>query len=83
MARGRKPGKGIFAGGRPEGSPNKKGSLDASLPPIRCSTELEQWCQQQAQQAGKAVSTWIREVLESMYNNAHATDEEPRCVHGQ
>jgi len=63
---GRKPGKGTFAGGRPKGSPNKKGSLDASLPPVRCSVELEQWCQQQAKRQSKRVSTWIREVLESI-----------------
>ena len=77
---GRKAGKGTFAGGRPGGSPNKKGSLDASLPPIRCSKELEQWCQQEAKKTGKAVSTWLREVLESMYNQAHAADKNPLDV---
>jgi len=80
MVRGRKPGKGTFAGGRPEGSPNKKGSFDAALPPVRCSKELEQWCQREAKKTGKAVSTWLREVLESIYNKAHAADKEPRNV---
>ena len=77
---GRKPGKGTFSGGRPEGSPNKKGSFDAKLPPVRCSAELEQWVQQQAKESEMRVSAFLREILDAMYNKAHAADKEPRNV---
>ena len=37
--RGRKPGQGKFTGGRPEGSPNKKGSMEHEVY-FRCGDEL-------------------------------------------
>jgi predicted HicB family RNase H-like nuclease len=39
MSRGRKPGEGTFAGGRPKGSPNKKGSKKQEVY-FRCGDEL-------------------------------------------
>jgi hypothetical protein len=39
MARGRKPGQGKFAGGRPKGSPNKKGSKGNEVY-FRCGDKL-------------------------------------------
>ena len=65
MARGRKPGQGNFLGGRPKGSPNKKGSFEACLPPMRCSQELFNWVSQQANATDKTLSTWLRGFLEA------------------
>jgi hypothetical protein len=65
MTRGRKSGQGNFVGGRPKGSPNKKGSFGACLPPVRCSQELFNWASQQANASNKSLSTWLRDFLET------------------
>ena len=61
--RGRIAGQGKFAGGRPAGSPNKKGRFETSLPPVRCSVELKAYYQQKAQAADQDLSTYLRTVL--------------------
>ena len=61
--RGRKPGQGKFSGGRPAGSPNKKGNFETSLPPVRCSEALKAYYLQKSQEGGQGLSTYLRTVL--------------------
>lgn len=65
MKRGRKPGQGKFAGGRPKAAPNKAGSFDAKLPAIRCETALKAYYEQQAAAAGLKLSDCLRQTLEA------------------
>ena len=64
MKRGRKPGQGKFAGGRPKSAPNKAGSFDAKLPAIRVDGALKKYYEQQAEAAGVKLSDCLRQTLE-------------------
>mgnify|MGYP003599626276 CR=1 FL=1 len=79
--RGRKPGQGKFIGGRPKTSPNKKGSFETSLPPVRCSEALKSYYQQKAQAAGQELSTYLRQVLSSLKQSEEATTDN-KSLHG-
>ena len=65
--RGRKPGQGNFTGGRPEGSPNKKGSMDHEVY-FRCGDELFEALSLAAVAAyKKSVNLYVRKFLESAH----------------
>lgn len=79
--RGRKPGQGKFSGGRPKTSPNKKGSFETSLPPVRCSETLKSYYQMKAQTAGQELSTYLRQVLSLLKQSEEATTDN-KSLHG-
>lgn len=66
MARGRKPGQGTFAGGRPEGSPNKKGSKKREVY-FRCGDELYEAlslaAMDEAEGIDPSVNLYVRDFL--------------------
>lgn len=65
--RGRKPGQGKFAGGRPEGSPNKKGSMEHEVN-FRCGDELFEALSLAAVAAcEESVNLYVRKFLESTH----------------
>lgn len=66
MTRGRKPGKGKFGGGRPKGSPNKKGKLPAVIS-FRCDAELYHALRVAAAAATLSVNVYAREALRAAH----------------
>ena len=69
--RGRKPGQGKFAGGRPEGSPNKKGSMGHEVY-FRCGDELFEALSLAAiAVCEESVNLYVRKFLESAHRVKH------------
>ena len=65
--RGRKPGQGNFTGGRPEGSPNKKGSMEHKVY-FRCGDELfEALSLAAVAVCEESVNLYVRKFLESAH----------------
>ena len=65
--RGRKPGQGNFTGGRPEGSPNKKGSMEHEVY-LRCGDELfEALSLAAVAVCEESVNLYVRKFLESAH----------------
>ena len=65
--RGRKPGQGNFTGGRPEGSPNKKGSMEHEVY-FRCGDELfEALSLAAVAVCEESVNLYVRKFLESAH----------------
>lgn len=66
MARGRKPGQGKFTGGRPKGSPNKKGRKPNALG-FRCDDDLYQAlslaAMKEAEGVDPSVNLYVRKFL--------------------
>ena len=66
MARGRKPGQGKFTGGRPKGSPNKKGKKPNDVV-FRCDDELYQAlslaAMEEAEGVDPSVNLYVREFV--------------------
>ena len=65
--RGRKPGQGKFTGGRPEGSPNKKGSMEHEVY-FRCGNKLfEALSLAAVADCEESVNLYVRKFLESVH----------------